>query len=687
MSTKHIARVPSVPLITHDPHFSAWSPADSLYEKDVEHWSGAAHRMNGHTIIDGEPYRFLGKDGPSRTMEQKELVISATSSMYRFEAAGVSLEVKFTSPLLLSDLELVSRPCTYVDFKLSAMDSAQHEVAIHFEMDDSFCHDFTEKQPMIGGVHIVKSMGNSPDKNEKCAWMGLRKQTPLGNSGDAIRINWGYLYVYASCGSVEYIDDETQAKLCADFRMTVGHSTESTAYVAVAYDDLQSINYFGESKKALWADKGETALQMLDKAIDQHDSILTRCKVFDAQLASDANAIAGQEYVMICNLAYRQSIASHKLIRDSDGRIIFLSKECHSNGCIGTVDVSYPSTPLYLLYNPELVMGMIRPVIKFAKLPCWGYDFAPHDVGRYPYATGQVYGLKDYQNIDRGDIFPPYYIYPDSSDIYEHKYQMPVEECGNMLIMIAAVAWACCDHSYLQEFIDDMPLLEKWAAYLVKHGNDPKEQLCTDDFAGHLAHNVNLSAKAIMGVAAMGIIKIAVGQTQEGQAFLSEAKSMALAWEDKFKGRGHSPLIFTDPDSWGLKYNLVWDLVFDLELFDEETYKREIKTYLTKRNKYGMPLDNRKDYTKSDWILWCATMADNYEDRHALISPVYDFLRDSPGRVPFSDWYDTVTGEHINFKNRTVQGGLFMPLLKAISKQSPKDRFFKTYLKNIAIIR
>ena len=45
----------------------------------------------------------------------------------------------------------------------------------------------------------------------------------------------------------------------------------------------------------------------------------------------------------------------------------FVSKECHSNGCAATVDVSYPSIPLFLLYNPELVRGMMRPVFKFAR--------------------------------------------------------------------------------------------------------------------------------------------------------------------------------------------------------------------------------------------------------------------------------------------------------------------------------
>ena len=94
-------------------------------------------------------------------------------------------------------------------------------------------------------------------------------------------------------------------------------------------------------------------------------------------------------YADIVSLAYRQAIAAHKLTWDG-GEIQFLSKECFSNGCIGTLDVTYPSIPLFLLYNPELVEGMLNPLFKYAASPNWPYAFAPHVVGQYPIANGQV---------------------------------------------------------------------------------------------------------------------------------------------------------------------------------------------------------------------------------------------------------------------------------------------------------
>jgi hypothetical protein len=69
--------------------------------------------------------------------------------------------------------------------------------------------------------------------------------------------------------------------------------------------------------------------------------------------------------------------AAHKLVYDENGDVLYISKECFSNGCAATVDVSYPSIPLFLCYNPELVRGMMRPIFRFARTDEWEFDFSP----------------------------------------------------------------------------------------------------------------------------------------------------------------------------------------------------------------------------------------------------------------------------------------------------------------------
>ena len=97
-------RAPSVPLVTIDPYFSVWSPADRLTDRDTTHWTGRANLVLGVATIDGAAYRFIGR-GPEPAMEQTGLDITATSSTYTFRAAGVELVADFTSPLLLDDLD------------------------------------------------------------------------------------------------------------------------------------------------------------------------------------------------------------------------------------------------------------------------------------------------------------------------------------------------------------------------------------------------------------------------------------------------------------------------------------------------------------------------------------------------------------------------------------------------------
>jgi hypothetical protein len=313
---------------------------------------------------------------------------------------------------------------------------------------------------------------------------------------------------------------------------------------------------------------------------------------------------------------------------------------------------------------------MIRPVFKFAKTDAWQYDFAPHDDGRYPNATGQVYGVdclmhnNKKQNVEEGDVYPFFYQYPKNSDIYEMKYQMPLEECGNMLIMSAITLMCDGDTRLVEENLD---ILERWACYLVENGIDPGEQLCTDDFAGHLAHNANLSVKAIMGIAAFSIILDRLGKSEQSKMYLDTAKEYAKTWEDKVSGSDHTPLTFSDKDSWGQKYNLIWDKIFGTKLFSDDLFENEVSYYIRTQNKYGLPLDNRSDYTKSDWILWCSALTDDSDKTAELIKPVYKFLQDTPDRLAFSDWYFTSTAKYKAFINRTVQGGLFMPMFKKFS--------------------
>ncbi|MFN0206585.1 MAG: glutaminase domain-containing protein [Planctomycetota bacterium] len=666
--TRKPGRAPATPLVTHDPYFSVWSFSDNLNEDWSRHWTGQVHAMCAMARIDGKTYRLAGvKPAEIPAMQQIRRSVFATRTEYEFEEGGVNLRLRFCSPLLLNDIDLASRPVTYITFEVSSKDEAQHEVSIYFDV-------------------TAEWVVNNP--SQKVEWtrlncsplsvlrMGTREQPILQKKGDDLRIDWGYLYLASPArgssnnsrlGTRDAIgsDDACRASFVKtgklpvtdDFRMPRSVNDEwpvlSTMYhfgnilkgeglshtVFLAYDDLFSIEYFNRKLVPFWNRAGIGVDKLLLEADGKAAEVNMRAFDFDYKFEQSIRKIWGDEYLQIATLAYRQAIAAHKIVADFDGTPLMFSKENFSNGCIGTVDVIYPASPIFLLFNPKLLKAQLDPIFAYSKSPRWKFPFAPHDLGTYPLANGQVYGggEKDESN------------------------QMPVEESANMIIMVAGIAKADENANYAKA---NWETLTKWVNYLNEKGLDPENQLCTDDFAGHLAHNANLSIKAILAIGAYAQLCQKLNMTEDAAKWNAVAASMVKKWIEMAKDGDHYKLAFDKPGTWSQKYNLVWDEILDLKLFPTEVRETEMKYYKTKINKFGLPLDNRATYTKTDWILWTAAMAGDVATFQKLIHPVVDFTEQTPDRVPFTDWYDTISGKCVGFRARSVIGGVFMPMLK-----------------------
>jgi hypothetical protein len=796
-------RAPAYPLITIDPYTSAWSTSDQLFDTPVKHWTGKNHSLIGAVRVDGQTYRFLGKeeiplqsvlpnakyeawegrfvtkepakgweksgfndaswksgkagfgtpntfdtktpwetkeiwvrreftlpavndselylnyahdddfelylngtqivntgnrarssvtvkldksllktDGKNiiaahcldrgglayvdfgifkesddkpvfaQTAIQKSVKITATQTKYDFTCGPVDLHLEFVSPLLMDDLDLLSRPVNYISYEAVSNDGQSHDVEIYLEATPEWAvNELNQEVELVtgktGAIDFVKT--------------GTTEQPVLKKKGDNVRIDWGYFYLASS-------DSENSSLAIGDFSAMKTSFLESgkinsanekitavmsnampvlaytdnlekisskpaTGYVMLAYDDVESIQYFGTNLKAWWTKDGQVSFdKALTAAAAGYEKIMTRCDDLDNKIYQEALKAGGENYARLCMLAYRQCIAAHKLVKDAQGTTLFLSKENFSNGSIGTVDVTYPSAPLFLKYNPELLKGMLNPIFYFTESGKWTKPFAAHDVGTYPQANGQTYG---------GD--------------------MPVEECGNMLILTTAIANVEGNAGYAEKHWE---ALTTWANYLLEHGLDPENQLCTDDFAGHFAHNVNLSAKAIMGIAGYGKLAEMLGKKDVAEKYSSEAKKMAQEWIKMADDGDHFRLTFDQPGTWSQKYNLVWDKLLNLGVFPKEVSQKEVAYYLTRQNKYGLPLDNRKTYTKADWIIWTATLANDTATFQKFIDPLYGFVIETPDRVPMSDWYETSDATQVGFQARSVVGGYFIKMLE-----------------------
>jgi hypothetical protein len=415
-------------------------------------------------------------------------------------------------------------------------------------------------------------------------------------------------------------------------------SSPVSRHLVLAYDDVFGIDYFYRHLAPYWRRDGKEAGDLLTAALNDYESLEKQSSDFDRQLMTDLTKVGGQEYAQLCALAFPQTIAAHKLVVDLDGSPLYFSKENFSNGSIDTVDVTYPSSPFFLLFNPRLLQAQLKPVLDYAELPRWKFPFAPHDLGRYPLANGQQYGGGE----------------------KTEENQMPVEESGNMLLMMAGLAQVNGNANFAKEH---WPLLYKWAEFLRAKGLDPENQLSTDDFAGHLAHNANLSIKAILALAAFGKLAGELGHADVQKQYLTLARDYAGRWEKMGLEGNHFRLAFDQPGTWSQKYNLVWDRLLGLNLFPKSVAERELAFYKSRVNQYGIPLDNRADYTKLDWLAWTASLSGSPSGFAGLFAPAYRFAQESPSRVPLTDWYDTKTAKQSGFQARSVVGGIFIQML------------------------
>ncbi len=653
-------RPPAVPLVAHDPYLSIWSMSDRLTDENTKHWTGTEQALGSLIRIDGVTFRVMGRDPRAfAALPQQSVEVLPTRTIYNFEGSGVHLQFTFLTPALPRDLEILSRPVTYLIWTANAVDGKPHDVAVYLEAAASLAVN-TADQPVEWSRFRLDGMD--------ALRLGSQQQPVLEKDGDNLRIDWGYLYLaapadahageaaaglnglrtaFAASGKVPVVDDtETNrpagargaAGLAVSVPMGNVGATPVSRHLLLAYDDLWSLTYLERRVRPYWRRNGATAADLLLSAEHDFTSLLQRSEAFDRDLMADLRKAGGEHFAQMTALSYRQSIAAHKLAVDADGTLLFFPKENFSNGCIDTVDVFYPSAPLFLLLNPKLLAGSVEPVMAYASMPRWRFDFAPHDLGRYPKANGQVYGGGE----------------------KTEENQMPVEESSNMIILTAAMARAEGNTTLAQRY---WPALTKWAAYLKDKGLDPENQLSTDDFAGHLAHNSNLSIKAIVALGAYAQLAKATGHAAEAATYRKTAQEFAKRWVEMAADGDHYVLAFDKKGTWSQKYNLVWDKALGLDLFPPSVAQKEIAYYLTHQNKYGLPLDNRSEYTKLDWIYWTASLAGSQKDFDALIEPTWKFAQDSPSRVPLTDWYWTQDAKQRGFQARSVVGGLFMKML------------------------
>ena len=317
---------------------------------------------------------------------------------------------------------------------------------------------------------------------------------------------------------------------------SVGATPKSQLFtIGLCQDD--AIQFLGAkgltTLQSLWKSYFGSDLAALSFFYNDYDTSNTLSTELDSKIHDDSVAAAGDNYAILTTLATRQAFGATQLVGTKDKYYLFL-KEISSNGNTQTVDVIYPASPIFYYTNPDLVKLLLDPHFENQESGHYPNKYAEHDLGtHYPNATGHSDGNDE---------------------------AMPLEECGNQMIMVLAYVQRSGNTDYIRQHYT---ILKQWASYLVQDSLLPALQLSTDDFAGHLANQTNLALKGIIGLGAMSEMSKLVNETADAQNYSSIAKDYITKWQtlgiNTSANPPHATLTYNDASTHGLLYNLYND--------------------------------------------------------------------------------------------------------------------------------
>ncbi len=667
-------RPPAVPLIVRAPYVSVWQPADSLAGSWPTHWNGSVKAMTGIARVDGQPFVFLGdprngNDPLAPPMTQVALQVTPTQSLYRLRGGGVELSLDFLSPVEPDDLRRLSLPLGYIFASARSADGQPHTVSLYFDISGEWAHGdikapITWNRLKIGGAaRSLSAFAVTPaepkvlgETNEYPMWGTAVWATAAQNglttrAGADVDVRTAAI----SDGRLDDSVDANQPRAINDhwpvfaFNFNLGRvGALSGKPITLVLGDVRdpAVSYLQKPVPPLWKSYWPTWPQMLVFAYDDASAARARADALDKKITADATQAGGAKYAALCALALRQAFGATEMVGTADKPWMFM-KEISSDGNISTADVIYPSFPVFLYANPRLLRLQLDPLLDYAETGGWPKTFAEHDIGSsYPNANGHNDGNEE---------------------------DMPVEESADMLIMAAAYLRYAPKADAAAYAKQHYKILKQWADYNVQNGLDPAFQNQTDDFTGSIKSSANLALKGILSVGAMGQIAGFAGNDADAAHYSQTAHDMIGQWAKlaQSKTGDHLTLAYGQDDTWSLKYNAFPDKVLGLNLVPQSVLQEEAKYYLTKLNAFGVPLDNRHAYTKTDWELWTAASTDDPILRQKFVDGIYDFANTSKFRGAFSDWYDTVTGQQTGFVARPVIGGVYAILDRTALQTRP----------------
>lgn len=691
---------PVLPLFVRSPYLSFWLPRarHEPWHEWPQFWTGSTvgFAVMARVPETGTVYPLLGRPHDFLTKSSNYGVdfaeyhgatydASTTNLTYSLGGSDVRVTLSFLSPITPTSTFRQSLPASY----LNVFVEGSLDVSIFIDINGEFVSGHRDSQI----TWDFKQSNGSKHADAIKTWSFKRAtEQILTESWD--KAEWGTFHFsgpvdtdhqsgeirticreFAETSALKNFNDEVHRGIFEKepvFAFAKTFKLSKKAGNGTAYDQAlftfalvqDPVIHFASARgltmmRPLWASYFSSAEEMLQYHYNDYETAVYLSDNYSDQLAKDAYASGSQDYQDIVALSARQVLGGTQFAGTPEDPILFL-KEISSDGNLQTVDVIFPAFPFFLYTNPQWLAYLLEPLIEHQLSGQYPNDYSMHDLGaHYPNATGHNDGADEY---------------------------MPVEECGNMLIMGLALVNGLKDEtaaSFTREALPSTNALDvepsiraqmvdkygidltyteqsttgksaaqkwvsrsyklwkKWTGYLVRESLIPANQLCTDDFAGWLANNTNLALKGIVGIKAMAGLSELVGEDKDAKYYNDVAADYIEKWQEYGLSRDgtHAKLAYTWYGSWTTLYNIFADALLCFHLPKEKSsvdpswlwtedeillgtnkkssqtfipdsiYKMQSNWYHAVLQRYGLPLDSRHMYTKSDWEFFAAAVA------------------------------------------------------------------------------
>ncbi|OBT63519.1 hypothetical protein VE03_06991 [Pseudogymnoascus sp. 23342-1-I1] len=743
---------PVLPLLVRNPYLSLWlgNARGEPWEEWPMFYTGAKMGLSVMAAVpeSGLVYPLLGRGHDSLSTqvtfpiyEGSSYDASTTNLTYSIQGGvkdeKASVVLSFISPITPTSTFRQSLPASYIkiyvegNFDLSIyVDingqwvSGDDESKIQWELSEPQAQDLGSPPLKTWKIRRAEEQLLT-EKSDRAEWGTLYFTGPAEanhESGTAFNMrnrfkNTGALR-NATDGNFRNINqDEPVFAFSKDFKLkgttkSTKELSQDSILLTIAHIQDPVVQFAAARgltlMRPLWASWFETADSMISHHYLDFEKSSKLAGEYSEQLAVDALKSGSENYKDIVSLSARQVMGATSFSGTSENPLIFL-KEISSNGDFQTVDVIFPAFPFFLYTNPRWLAYLLEPLLEHQLSGQYPNKYSMHDIGTFPIGKG----------------------YADGRDEY-----MPLEECGNMLIMGLALvnslggtsdplnplgslgdysdvasggvfplssridgsdsAWGSTRdrqevHSWLKK---SYKLWKQWTGYLVEEALIPANQLSTDDFAGWLANQTNLALKGIIGIRAMSGLSEALGEKKDAAYYRDISDEYIEKWQEYgfSKDGTHAKISYTWYGSWTTIYNLFADSLLCFHLpdttsspiglhepetqkpigrgrkgksrtafIDEKVYKMQSEWYHNVMQKYGLPLDSRHLYTKSDWQFFAAAVASK-KVRTEIVESIALWVNETVTDRPLTDLYETegeggFPGPH--FFARPVVGGHF----------------------------